>query len=580
MSDSMDVSKMREALPEQTDEIPHSWGAPVAFDYNETEGERDWGGNAKVYEFDGDEGDIGPENRDLENMLFGPVERRRGAAGMDISKIAEIHVFQEGDIRVLPIETFEAAGLHPAMAKNVEMSGYKTPTPIQQYCIPAIKMGHDLIAVAQTGSGKTAAYLIPMLSHLMGKAKKLAAPRPPPSAFEDGSAQYIRAEPLVLIVCPARELAIQIFDEARKFCYRTMLRPCVVYGGGPLRDQLKQIGRGCDLLIGTPGRLVDVMQRSHALSFRRLKYMVIDEADEMLEADWQGELDKLMSGGEQDDGNVKYMLFSATFPGALRRLAKTHLADGHVRIHVGRIGSSHANIKQDVIYVQPELKTKALSDLIASMKPGRTIVFVNGKRTADLVDDYLFNKGFPSTSMHSDRTQSEREDAMRAFRAGKMPILVTTGVTARGIDVRNVVHVINFDLPSTDHGGIKEYIHRIGRTGRIGFTGIATSFYTDRDESIGPELVLTLMDTQQDVPDFLQQYIPEGVDPKNFKIEDDKSDEEDAAEGWGAETTGQDAEQADTGKDGWGESNTTAEAASPEVNDFWGKGTNEADTNW
>lgn len=167
---------------------------------------------------------------------------------------------------------------------------------------------------------------------------------------------------------------------------------------------------------------------------------------------------------EQDDGNVKYMLFSATFPGALRRLAKNHLAEDHLRVRVGRIGSTHANIKQDVIYVRPELKREALSDLIFSTNPGRTLVFVNSKRTADEIDDYLFNKGLPSTSMHSDRIQSEREDAMQAFRSGKTPIMVATGLSARGIDVKNVLHVINYDLPSTDHGGIQEYIHRIGRS--------------------------------------------------------------------------------------------------------------------
>lgn len=160
---------------------------------------------------------------------------------------------------------------------------------------------------------------------------------------------------------------------------------------------------------------------------------------------------------------MKYMLFSATFPGAVRRLAKDHLAQDHVRIKVGRIGSTHENIKQDIIFVRQELKQTALLDLLYSMEPGRTIIFVNNKRTADEIDDLLFHKGLPSTSMHSDRTQREREDAMRAFRAGKAPLMVTTGVSARGIDVRNVKHVINYDLPTVEHGGIQEYTHRIGR---------------------------------------------------------------------------------------------------------------------
>ncbi|KAI1768190.1 DEAD-domain-containing protein [Hypoxylon sp. FL1150] len=559
------------------------WGTRTANIYTETDAQladREWGGNAAVYEWDGDEGDIGPENPKLEVMLFGPPEERRSTAGLDISKIEEISVYQEGDVRIDPIFTFQKAGLHPAMLKNVQMSGYVTPTPIQKYCIPAINIGHDLIAIAQTGSGKTAAYLIPILNHLMGKAKKLAAPRPPPRAFLDGTAQLQRAEPLVLVVCPTRELAIQIFDQARKFCYRTMLRPCVAYGGGPMREQMIQIGRGCDILIGTPGRLVDVMQRSHAMSFRRLRYMVIDEADEMLDNDWQEELEKLMSGGEQDDGIVKYMLFSATFPAALRRLAKNYLAEDHLRVRVGRIGSTHANIKQDVIFVRQELKREALSDLLFATPPGRTLVFVNSRRTADEVDDYLFNKGFPSTSMHSDRIQSEREDAMRAFRSGNTPIMVATGLSARGIDVTNVIHVINYDLPNMDHGGIGEYIHRIGRTGRIGHKGTATSFYTERDEPIAPALTMTLMDTKQPVPDFLQQYIPEGVDPATFKIEDDNSDDEalEGGDGWATGGnagwgSGGDAGGDAGGDDGWGSGGNAGDAgghAGDDAGDSWG----------
>lgn len=166
---------------------------------------------------------------------------------------------------------------------------------------------------------------------------------------------------------------------------------------------------------------------------------------------------------EQEEGNIKYMLFSATFPKSARDLARTHLAESHVRLRVGRAGSSHENIKQEVIYVEPPMKRQALYDLILSLDPCRVIIFVNHKRTADELDDFLFNKDLPCTSMHSDRTQKEREAAMRAFRSGNSPILIATGVSARGIDVRNVRHVVNYDLPSIDHGGIEEYTHRIGK---------------------------------------------------------------------------------------------------------------------
>ncbi|KAI8957827.1 DEAD-domain-containing protein [Daldinia sp. FL1419] len=546
------------------------WGKPVAFDYTESDVDRQWGSNSAVYEWDGDEGEIGPVNPQLEIQLFGPPEKRH-CAGVDFSKIAEISVSQEGEQRIRPIFHFKDGGLHPIMLKNIEMAGYKVPTPIQKYCIPAVKLGYDMIAIAQTGSGKTAAYLIPILNQLMGKAKKLAAYRPSPQEFEQGTAQYVRAEPLVLIVCPARELAIQIFDEARKFCYRTMLRPCVVYGGGPLSEQLKQIGRGCDVLVATPGRLIDIMERSHLFTLRRLRYMVIDEADEMLDMDWQDEFEKILTGGEQEEGIVNYMLFSATFPGAVRKLAKDHLAMNHLRIRVGRIGSSHVNISQEVIFVKRELKREALMNALGAMEPRRTIIFVNSKRTADEIDDYLFHKQLPCTSIHSDRTQREREDAMRAFRAGKTPILVATGVMARGIDVHNVRYIINYDLPNTDHGGIQEYVHRIGRTGRIGYTGYAISFYTERDESIAGDLTKILMETRQPVPDFLTQYIPEGVDPKNFQMDDDKSDFD---EGEGAVDTWGTNDQTPGGT--WGTESKTGGASSKaaggdaETSNDWG----------
>ncbi|KAI1140862.1 P-loop containing nucleoside triphosphate hydrolase protein [Hypoxylon sp. FL0543] len=558
-------------LPEQAaalkrpDKPAGDWGKPVAFDYTETDVDRQWGSNGVVYEWDGEEGEVAPENKELEIQLFGRPEERYGA-GVDISKITEITVDQEGQERVVPIFDFGDAGLHPIMLKNIEMCGYKMPTPIQSYCIPAIKMGCDLIAIAQTGSGKTAAYLIPILNHLMGKAKKLAAPRPTRQEFAEDPTMYVRAEPLVLIVCPTRELAVQIFDEARKFCYRTMLRPCVIYGGGPLPDQLRQIGRGCDLLIATPGRLLDIMERTHLFTLRRLRYMVVDEADELLDLDWQDDFQRIFSGGDLEEGDVKYMLFSATFPAAVRKIAKEHLAMNHVRIHVGRIGSTHGNIKQDVIFVRQELKKNALTDLLYSMEPGRTIIFVNSKRMADELDDFLFHKGLPCTSMHSDRTQREREDAMRAFRFGKTPILIATGVSARGIDVRNVVHVINYDLPSADHGGIQEYTHRIGRTGRIGHIGYATSFYTDRDEPLAEALTKTLMETKQAVPDFLQCYIPEGVDPSTFVHEADESEDE----GEGKGENGGDAWGANGG-DTWGaDDSKPAEGEGENRGDAWG----------
>ncbi|KAK0615763.1 P-loop containing nucleoside triphosphate hydrolase protein [Bombardia bombarda] len=530
------------------------WVQAKVYDYT-ADGPETWDGNARIYEWDGEVGDIGPEYPELELQLFGNPENREHH-GIDFSAIASIELFQEGPARVNPIASFESAGLHPVMLRNVELAGYDAPTPIQRYCIPAISSGYDVIAIAQTGSGKTAAYLIPILNKLVGKAKKLAAPRPNPATYRPGVDSMVRAEPLVVIVCPARELAVQIFNEARKFCYRTMLRPCVVYGGGPIRDQIEQLQKGCDILVASPGRLIDFMDRPDALTLRRVRYMVIDEADEMLHDDWQDEFQKILSGGEQEEGNIKYMLFSATFPKSTRELAKSHLAEDHVRLRVGRAGSTHKNIKQNIIFVDSFMKKKALIDLLQSLPPTRTMIFVNSKRAADELDDFLFNQGVPCTSMHADRTQKEREASMRAFRKGESPVLIATGVSARGIDVRNVMHVINYDLPSTAYGGIEEYTHRIGRTGRIGHRGLATSFYNERDEPIASVLTRTLLETDQEIPDFLEQYVPEGAAREHLKFEAD-SDFDDA------ETT---VDGSDAGNNDGGEA-TTDHAATGAADD-------------
>jgi ATP-dependent RNA helicase DDX3X len=272
------------------------------------------------------------------------------------------------------------------------------------------------------------------------------------------------------------------------------------------------------------------------------------------------------------------MFFSATFPKPVRDLAKNHLAVDHVRLRVGRAGSTHENIKQSVILTDPALKKKALFDLLQSLPPTRTMIFVNSKRAVDELDDYLYNLGVPVTSIHSDRTQKEREASMRAFRSGTAPVLIATGVSARGIDVRNVMHVVNYDLPSMDHGGIEEYTHRIGkspasrslsrlltiigRTGRIGHRGLATSFYTDRDEAIASVLTRTLLETGQEIPDFLEPYMPEGEARSKLKFEADSDFEDDAADGekttedgaWGADAS----ESNDNAGGAWG-SGTNAE---------------------
>ncbi|OCL04821.1 DEAD/DEAH box RNA helicase [Glonium stellatum] len=495
------------------------WTEPVPYNYSAT-GARDspedasshpdatWLSDAVRYEWCDEYGEVGPVNTELEQKLFRSEQSVKAGA---LIKAYEFGVTLEGPVHVHPVRDFDDAGLHPVMRENVRLCDYKVPTPIQAYCIPSILLGNDIVACAQTGSGKTAAYLIPILSKLMGKARQVAANRPNPLTY-NSTTDRVRAEPLVLIVCPTRELACQIFDEARRLCYRTMLRPCVVYGGAPSRNQREELEKGCDVLIATPGRLCDFMNKTNLLSLARLKFTVIDEADEMLQDDWEETMSKIFGGGDaNEDADHMYLMFSATFPKTARELARQYMSQDYVRIRVGRVGSTHRNITQHIVWVEDSEKNKALYDLIFSMTPCRTLVFVNNKRDADLVDDFLYNMGLPSTSIHADRTQREREDALRGFKIGTSPILVATGVTARGLDINNVKHVINFNLPSGQHGGIDEYVHRIGRTARIGNEGKATSFYNSRNEDIADDLVKILVESNQQVPDFLQDRVPETV---------------------------------------------------------------------
>ncbi|KXL49529.1 hypothetical protein M433DRAFT_64171 [Acidomyces richmondensis BFW] len=510
------------------------WTEKTAFNYAEFKRQggkdTDWHGAAKVYEWKDEYGDVGPRVEKLEKVLFGGEFLMR--VGDHLENL-EYNVVIEGPEKLDPIKNFADAGLHPVVMENVELARYEAPTAIQQYTIPYIVQGHDVVAVAQTGSGKTAAYLIPILSRLMGKARKLSAPKPNiMDPLYNPRLHKVKAEPLLVVVVPTRELAIQIFDEARRMCYRSMLRPCVVYGGLPMSITMEELGKGCDILVATPGRLCDMMDKPHVLTMSRVKFTVIDEADKMLDADWEEELQKIMSGGGKlilhtnEDADHQYLMFSATFPKAARALARKYMSQDHVRIKVGRPGSAHKNILQNVIYVDQDMKRRATYDLLFGMEPGRTLIFCNSKITVDLLDDYLYNAGLPTTSIHADRNQREREDALRAFRTGRAPILIATGVSARGWDIKDVKHVINYDLPSGIYGGINEYIHRIGRTGRIGHQGLATSLYNDRNEDLAQELVNVLVECECEVPDFLSQYKPEDG---RVVFADDSDDDTDVA---------------------------------------------------
>ncbi|CAO3670851.1 unnamed protein product [Rhizopus stolonifer] len=458
-----------------------------------------WASNRARYEYNEnalDENGMAPRDEALEKELF---ENNEQQGAIDFSKYAKIPVKIERGSAPPPIRNFDEANLHPVMKENVRLAGYTNPTPVQTYSIPIVTGGKDLMACAQTGSGKTAAFLVPTLSALFGRATELAKPRPPP--YET---RTYRAEPLVLIVAPTRELCSQIFDECRKFTYRSSLRPCAVYGGADTLGQLRQLERGCDVLAAAPGRLMDFIDRGK-IGLGRVKYLVLDEADRMLDMGFEAIIRNIVQ--KKGMGEHQTLLYSATFPRAIRALARDFLRSDYLFLKVGRVGGTSSSITQKIMYVNEEEKREKLQDLLNGLPPSRTLIFVETKRSADSLDQFLYERKFPSTSIHGDRTQMEREDALLAFKSGKCPLLVATAVAARGIDIRNVMHVVNYDMPND----MDEYIHRIGRTARVGKSGLATSFFNDRSDQLAPDITKLLKECQQEIPDFLQQYVTDDM---------------------------------------------------------------------
>ncbi|CAG8560604.1 2655_t:CDS:10 [Cetraspora pellucida] len=454
----------------------------------------EWAALRRRYEWNDsyDEG-VAPRDELLEAELFG--EDNHVHTGINFTKYDSIKVSVKGK-NIKPISTFEEANLHPAMKENVRLARYQVPTPVQ-----------------------TAAFLIPILSKLFGKAKKLAAPRPAP-----GTRRY-KAEPLVLILAPTRELATQIFDECRRFTYRSMMRPCVVYGGAETTPQKNELAKGCDVLTATPGRLADFLERG-LISLRRVKFLVLDEADRMLDMGFEKKIREIVQKSDfskidiLDDGTRQTLMFSATFPKSIRSLARDFLANSYVFLTVGRVGGTTSDITQKIMYVEDHKKRDSLVALLLKQPPSRTLVFVKSKRGADSLDDFLYSQNFPTTSIHGDRTQQEREDALISFKNGRCPILIATAVAARGLDIKNVMHVINYDLCDD----IDEYVHRIGRTARVGNQGLATTFYNNGDSAIAGDLVRILLECKQEVPDFLKEHA--GNVELRFDEEEDDDDEQ------------------------------------------------------
>lgn len=434
-------------------------------------------------------------NERLEHELFSG-----GNTGINFEKYDDIPVEATGSNCPPHIESFHDVDMGEIIMGNIALTRYTRPTPVQKYAIPIIKTKRDLMACAQTGSGKTAAFLLPVLSQIYTEGPGDAAQAARSGGQENGRYGRRKQYPLSLVLAPTRELALQIYDEARKFAYRSRVRPCVVYGGADIGQQIRELERGCHLLVATPGRLVDMMERGK-IGLDYCNFLVLDEADRMLDMGFEPQIRRIV---EQDTmppkGIRQTMMFSATFPKEIQILARDFLED-YIFLAVGRVGSTSENITQKVVWVEEPDKRSFLLDLLnATGKDSLTLVFVETKKGADALEDFLYREGYSCTSIHGDRSQRDREEALHQFRSGQCPILVATAVAARGLDISNVKHVINFDLPSD----IEEYVHRIGRTGRVGNLGQATSFFNDKNSNITKDLLDILVEAKQEVPTWLE----------------------------------------------------------------------------
>jgi len=436
-----------------------------------------------------------PQKRDerREKQLFGEK-----TTGINFDKYNDIPVevsAEDGKVAEPFKNVEEIPDVPDELKLNFELAGYRVPTPVQKHAWPVALEGRDIMACAQTGSGKTAAFLFPMVYSFMKN------PPEAPSNNDRGYSRRSKHYPFGLIMAPTRELATQIYEEALKFCYRTWVRPVVVYGGQDIKTQFREIERGCDFIVATPGRLYDMIERGR-LSMSCCNFLIFDEADRMLDMGFEPQIRQIVQDCDMPWETRQTLMFSATFPKEIQRLAQDFLRN-YVFLAVGRVGSTTNNITQHVSYTGDENEKKdKLMDILPDCT-GLTLIFVETKRSADSLEDWLMREGINATSIHGDRTQQERESALNEFKCGRCPVLVATSVAARGLDIPNVLHVINYDMPNN----IDDYVHRIGRTGRCGNTGTAIAFISEKNRNVLRDLHDTLKESNQEIPSWFENLM-------------------------------------------------------------------------
>ncbi len=380
--------------------------------------------------------------------------------------------------------SFESLNLNPAILKAIADSGYTQPTPVQAQAIPEVMAGHDLMASAQTGTGKTAAFILPALN-------RLATP-----------SQVRSKGPRVLVLTPTRELAQQVCDAASKYGKHMHVKVISILGGMPYPVQNRLLSGFVDILVATPGRLIDHLERGR-IDFSRLEMLVLDEADRMLDMGFSEDVERIADATPK---TRQTLLFSATLEGVVGNMAARMLKDPK-RISVSAAKAKHENIEQRMMFADDVAhKNKMLSHILTDIDVNQAVVFTATKRDADSLADSLAAQGHAVAALHGDMNQRERNRTLQNLRHGNLRILVATDVAARGIDVPGISHVINFDLPKF----AEDYVHRIGRTGRGGASGIAISFASNRD-------ALLLKRIERYTEQRIEMHTIEGLEPK-FKL--------------------------------------------------------------
>ncbi len=346
--------------------------------------------------------------------------------------------------------SFAELGVAEPICRALSAEGYETPTPIQMRAIPALLEGHDLLGLAQTGTGKTAAFALPMLQKL-SKDQGKRSPR------------GVRA----LILAPTRELAIQIDESLRVYGRHLHIRHTVIFGGVNQFRQVKALAQGVDILVATPGRLLDLMNQRH-VRLDEAKILVLDEADRMLDMGFVRDVKKIIAAMPRERQSL---LFSATMPNSIDALA-AEILRSPTRVEVTPEVVTVDKIEQHVLFVDQKRKRELLAKLLENADLSRVIIFTRTKHCANRVSEQLDKGGVPAEAIHGNKSQNARQKALEEFRSGRARVLVATDIAARGIDVDGITHVINYELPNEP----ESYVHRIGRTARAGASGIALSF--------------------------------------------------------------------------------------------------------